>query len=378
MRSHLLILLAFLTFAEPSANALDVILRANAQPTSTIVRLGDIADLRADDEKQVQQFAQLPLMPTPAPESRQYLRMQAVRDLLAAQGHDVSQMRFAGADQVLISREQDERPDVAGLGLERPQSGFRQLTPRQTRRTASPASIPLSNTQIDELRSQLANSIIAHVQSASDEARPWRVTFDLERRHAARLQQATTTAAIDGGEAPWIGPQRFLISFATAEGDVRFPVDAIVSEAPTVVIAKRALGRGETLTAADVEVMPLPEHVKIPGQRTAATNVEELLDHEVINPIRAGEVVTTDAFAPPMLVHRGDAVTVAAGGGGIRIRVLAKAQADGRQGEIIEVEAPETKQRFTARVVGPRQLAVLTVDASSAEVSANTSTTRTR
>lgn len=376
MRSYLLILVAFLT-AQRSANALDVILRANAHPTSTIVRLGDVAELRGD-EKQVQHFAQLPLMPTPSPESRQYLRMQVIRDLLAAQGHDVARMRFAGADQVLVTCEAVERADVTDPRFERPQSGFRQITPRKSRRAASPTSISLSSAQIDEFRAQLADSIIAHVQTASGEARPWRVSLTLERRHAARLQQATTTAAVEGGEAPWIGPQRFLVSFTTAEGDVRFPVDAVISEAPFVVIAKRALGRGETLTAADIEVMPLPEHVKIPAQRIPATSVEELLDHEVLNPIRAGEVVTTDAFAPPMLVHRGDTVTVSAGGGGIRIRVVAKAQVDGRQGEIIEVESPETKQRFTARVVGPRQLAVLSVDAASAELSANTSTTRTR
>jgi flagella basal body P-ring formation protein FlgA len=327
--------------------------------------LGDVADLRGDDPQAVTQLAQLPLMPTP---ESQYVRAQTIRDLLTAHGYDASQIQFAGAEQVLITCQHDTPAAVADTGLNRPQTGFRQITPNKSQRPRPPQ--PVSAARLDELRIQLAEQIIEHLRSASDEARPWRVAFSLERRRAERLQQAVSPLEVAGGEAPWLGPQRFLVSFSTAGGDVRFPVDAVVSEAPLVVIAKRALQRGDTLTAADIELLPLPERAKLPAQKAAATNVEELLGHEVIGPIRPGEVVTTDMFAPPMLVRRGDTVTVHAGGGGIQIRVLANARVDGRRGEIIEVETPETKERYTARVVGPRQLAVLSIGAAYAEQTA--------
>lgn len=369
MRLSLLILV----LASSNASALDIVLRTEAYPASNIVRLGDIADLRAGDEQLMQKFAQLPLMPGPSSPSPMHVRAQTIRDLLAAQGHDVTRLRFTGAEQVVIKQGQDQPPDAVDTGLDGSQTGFRQLTPRKLRRTTHRPSGPVSTARIEELRTQLTDKLMEHVQTASGEIRPWRVSLSLERRHAERMHQATSPVAIEGGTAPWLGPQRFLVSFPTADGEVRFPVDATVSEAPIVVVARRSLTRGETLTAADVEVMPLPELAKIPAQRTPATNLEELLDHEVMNAIRAGEVVTTDMLAPPMMVRRGDTVTVAAGGGGIRVRVLAKAHVDGRRGEIIEVEAPETKERYTARVVGPRQLAVLSVETESAELAAKKS-----
>ena len=355
------------------ASALDIVLRAEAYPASNIVRLGDIADVRARDEQQIEHFAQLPLMPCPSSQSPIHVRAQTIRDLLAAQGFDVAGVRFMGAEQVVIKPGPSPAPDAIDTGLDRPQTGFRQIAPHKLRRTMHRPAVPLSTARIEELRAQLADRLIEHVQTASGEPRPWRVSMSLERRHAERLQKATSPVAIEGGAAPFLGPQRFLVSFSTADGDVRFPIEATVFEAPLVVVAKRSLSRGETLTAADVEIMPLPELAEIPAQQTPATNLEELLEHEVMTPIRAGEVVTTDMLAPPMMVRRGDAVTVTAGGGGIRVRVLAKAQVDGRRGEIIEVEAPETKDRYTARVVGPRQLAVLSVGTESAELAAKQS-----
>ena len=65
-----------------------------------------------------------------------------------------------------------------------------------------------------------------------------------------------------------------------------------------------------------------------------------------------------DQLQSPIVVKRGDLVTVTAQTSGIRVRTSAKALQDGSTGELIQVESMESKQRYDARVTGLREAAV--------------------
>jgi flagella basal body P-ring formation protein FlgA len=74
--------------------------------------------------------------------------------------------------------------------------------------------------------------------------------------------------------------------------------------------------------------------------------------------IQVGSVIFTDQVQSPVLVKRGEVITVTSQGGGIRVRTSARARQDGAKGNLVQVESLDTKERYDARVVGPHEAAV--------------------
>jgi flagella basal body P-ring formation protein FlgA len=162
--------------------------------------------------------------------------------------------------------------------------------------------------------------------------------------------------------APWTGRQRFEISFSTTTGATKFSIYADVNPAAMpVVIATRAMARGDVVTAADVELQDIGYVPKPNDRRVAVRSIDPLIGMEVRQPIPAGSMVYTDAVQPPVLVKRGELIHVSSQGGGIRVRTTAKALQDCSQGQLVAVESLTTKQRFDARVVGPGQAVIAAV-----------------
>src|SRR4029079_7305423 len=97
-------LLASGVFVASTANAaIDVQLRERVAPHGSVVRLGDVAEIRTPNRQDARQLAALPLMPAPAPGTERFLRTREIEDMLSAQGVDVGDFRFAGAAQVVVA-----------------------------------------------------------------------------------------------------------------------------------------------------------------------------------------------------------------------------------------------------------------------------------
>jgi flagella basal body P-ring formation protein FlgA len=170
-----------------------------------------------------------------------------------------------------------------------------------------------------------------------------------------------------GGHAPWTGKQRFVVSFATPSDNSRYPIFAEVSASQTVVVATRNMERGEILTASAFESRQVDQAPAATARRMPVESVDSLVGLEAAKAIRAGDVIFNDDVRPRLLVRRGDEISVVASGGGIRVRTIAKAKQDGARGELISVEAPESKESYEAVVVGLREAAVFTGADSPAE-----------
>jgi flagella basal body P-ring formation protein FlgA len=72
--------------------------------------------------------------------------------------------------------------------------------------------------------------------------------------------------------------------------------------------------------------------------------------------IPAGEVITGDLLYAPLLVHKGETVTVKASNGGISVTAMMRARASAHLGETISVEHLSGVGSTSARVIGPRLL----------------------
>jgi flagella basal body P-ring formation protein FlgA len=90
----------------------------------------------------------------------------------------------------------------------------------------------------------------------------------------------------------------------------------------------------------------------------AADSVEKLIGMEAKQSIQAGDILFTDSVSAPILVKRGDVITIVSQSGGIRVRTSGKALQDAAHGELVQVEAIGSKAKYDARVTGTREASV--------------------
>jgi flagella basal body P-ring formation protein FlgA len=365
--THLKLTFLFVAIAWPmQANALtEITLRERATIDRSVVRLCDVADIAGDNEAQRLKLAALPLMPAPSSNGQHFLRKREVEDLLAAHGAIGNHIRIGGANQVEITARQAAAQHAAAQQqFER--TSFEAVP---TNRHAAILAGQSGNLPATTLDPQLADALRQEVQQivsnylqAKSAGMAGEIQCDIADRHLPLLKVATSAPVCTGGIAPWTGRQRLMLSFSTAAGRTQLPVYAdVLPKAVPVVVALEAIPRGAVITAAHVELQTMAYATKASDRRTPFNSVEELIGMEARQSIPAGVVVTSDQVRSPVLVKRGEQITISSQGNGIRVRTTAKALNDSAKGELVQVESLTTKERFDARVVGMREATVITV-----------------
>jgi flagella basal body P-ring formation protein FlgA len=360
-------LLALIISMNVAASALaDVAikLRGRTAPHGSVVRLGDVAEISSDDPQQARQLGALPLMPAPAPGTERYLRTREIEDMLAAQGIEVGDFRFCGVDQVAISAT-DASGTADAPGKPGGEAGGDVRQP-MNRRAAILAGFnsdrptkAMDDSRAKELRQRLNRIVLKYLDAKTGRVDAWKIECDVADQELAKLNVATSDPVCQGGSEPWTGRQRFLMSFATPDGQVQMPIFADVAPpAVPVVVAIRPIARGDVIKAADIEMRTVDSESKAMSQRAVAESVEKLIGMEARQSIQAGEIVFADQVQSPILVKRGDLITVTSQSGGIRVRTSARAMKDGAHGELVQVESLGSRQKYDARIVGPREAAV--------------------
>jgi len=212
------------------------------------------------------------------------------------------------------------------------------------------------NTQavVNKEPTTLRNQISAHLTAmfvADDDS--IRLTFD--DRDAALL-----STLIEGrvAEVRAVGSgRRVPLSVAVYEGDrvvAEGTVRVEVSLKRSIAVLSGELARGETVS---------PEHFTTQERWVAADDdsctADEALGQMTRRRVRAGETLTPDLLEAPIMISRGDIVTVRSVMGTAVVRLRARALDDGRLGEQIELEhtsqtdGRDRRSRITARVIGP-------------------------
>jgi flagella basal body P-ring formation protein FlgA len=106
---------------------------------------------------------------------------------------------------------------------------------------------------------------------------------------------------------------------------------AIEVEQPVLVV-RTPISRGAVITEQEVAV----EVRRVPGMTSRYLASIADLTHKIARrPLTAGEVLTSDAVAPAIIVKRGQSLNLVAESGGVAIRATGRAMADGAmQGRI--------------------------------------------
>jgi flagella basal body P-ring formation protein FlgA len=118
---------------------------------------------------------------------------------------------------------------------------------------------------------------------------------------------------------------------------VYLPV-SVESEAP-VLVARRALRRGEVPLAADFDL----QRRRVPGLATAfVTEPDSLGGQRLRRAMAAGEPLAAILLESPPLVRRGQSVTAVSRAAGIEVRSAAEAMANAGAGDRLRLRNPST------------------------------------
>ncbi len=320
-------LLCFLVVvaANLSADAVEIRLKSDCVVSGPLVRLSDVADVLQCDEKQAVELGKIELFPAPA--LVRYVRVGEVRELLALTGIDDVKCQFTGAALVAI------HPNVRRVGA----FENRDNDDTQGRRGVDAATARRARQRVEQ-------AITHYLRDSVDAKAAWNVEADLPDVNASAIALTGGALHIDGGADPWTGRQAFAVTVRSPQGDRRLEILADVSLPDMVVVAARPLRRGEIVGEGDVALA----HAS--GANTSLTRIEDATGRELTRSVAAGQPVDEKSVRSPVLVQRGEVVTVMAYAAGVRVRTTAVARDEGSLGDLVTVQTLDRKQQYMARV----------------------------
>ncbi len=139
----------------------------------------------------------------------------------------------------------------------------------------------------------------------------------------------------------------------------RLVVDVAVRR--RVAVASTTLHRGQIITRGDVAST---EHWIDSSRIDPVADAAALVGQQTARLVRPGQIIEPADVQSPVVVKRGELITVRALSGGLVIRTVARAQDAGAVGDVIVVRNVRTREQFHVEVCGPQE-AVLAVDARS-------------
>lgn len=174
-----------------------------------------------------------------------------------------------------------------------------------------------------------------------------RLTFDENDRALLDTSVAGRTADIQmvgASERQPVSVRLFEGLAVVASGTAR----VTVSVRRTVAVSSVSFRRGETVRP---ESLTIEERWIAPGLRPAPSG--SVAGTVVRTRIEAGEVIEGKDIEAPLVMKKGDLIDVYCVYGTVSIRAVARAMGNGRTGETVRLQSPESKRSFLARIDGP-------------------------
>lgn len=148
------------------------------------------------------------------------------------------------------------------------------------------------------------------------------------------------------------------IVVATADGgSERRAIAGNAVETRAVLMTTRDLQRGDILSDGDLELVQRPASefsVQSLSDETLAIGQQARRGLRAGQPLRAGDV------EPPVLVRRGDGVTIVHSVGALTLTLRGEAQRDGIRGDQVPVVNLQSRRTLQATVIGRGQVSVVT------------------
>jgi len=145
-----------------------------------------------------------------------------------------------------------------------------------------------------------------------------------------------------------------------------YRVVADVSRRYMAVVAKNTIGRHQVFTPSDIEIRevyighaghPITDLARVIGQRSASV-------------LRTDAVVFDQYLQSPLMVRRGELITVRCISGGLVIKTIGRATEDGALDQVIQVRRDRSRRVYPVRVTGRQEGITLSADLDSPSMGA--------
>jgi flagella basal body P-ring formation protein FlgA len=300
-------------------------LRPQCQSRGGVITLGDVADVFGVDPRQAERLAGVELLPAPPAGQSRFVRVREIQDILLARGLNLAEHRFSGANQVMIGGVVEAKADRSG-----------------------PVDMKRAVRVVRE-------GIVRYLQEEGAPREATELEFQLTDAQARSVLKSSSRVAFSGGRSPWTGAQKIHVTATSIEETVPFVLDVEVSTPPQVVVAAKGLPRGVIVRPEDVV---LTSAIPASEQGDAIRSLDEVVGRETTRAVAEGRMFDRSVLRSPVMVRRGDVVTVFARSAGIRVRTLARARDEGGVGDLISVESLQERKAYFARVSGAHEVEV--------------------
>jgi flagella basal body P-ring formation protein FlgA len=194
-----------------------------------------------------------------------------------------------------------------------------------------------------EVRAAIATAVSSRLGEQA------RVTVEL--LHTPDAVDAVAASAMPGARVG--SPARFLLTLADGH---RVSAVARVSVDARHLVAARDIDRDEELTADDVEWVDGP----LDGQLLESLpTLPQVIGTRARRAIARGEVMTATIVKVPPAVRAGDPVTMVIRVGAMEVRGTGRAVSSGMVGDIIRVSRPSRRQPLSGRIIEPAVVEIL-------------------
>ncbi len=315
MRSFIALITCLLCLTEPAAAGLArVSVREESVVVGERIALGDIADITGT-QKAAAALAAIELGRAPSPGLERRLKREKILSLIAARGFSRREVAVDSPDEARVIR----------------------------------ASQNVSREAIEK-------ALVDHLMQATGAAAGEVVIKVLGYPKIALPLGALELRVERSGWLP--AAERAFIPvtfFVDGKKSRAAMVEALVEVWGRVAVARKLIRPGEPINNDDFSV----EARRLASLPRDAVSDPDLLEGKIARrAIEAGRVIRTSAIESPVLVKRGDTVTVIAEGEKFELRAKAKAKGTGKYGDYLRLIVPESGVEIYGRVTGEKEVSV--------------------
>lgn len=304
-------------------------LKPTAEVNTSVVRLGDIADVLHADPEQVTRMQSMILQPAPPQGRTQVITISQIRGRLQALGVDLSQLELTGRSQVRVSSQKEEQE------AKRPQV----VTTRQ---------------DLEQAEQKVQQAFSDWIRSSYPNSQQFSLTVRLPRENVQQvLDNRADMFRFAGLDQLLETEQAVGMKLIDAQGQVHeMRIICQLKRIPEILAAKYTLNKG-TVVRADDLVWIRPEK-----EQTGITDPRLVIGRELTRTVYQAHVMRSQDLMEVPLIRDGAIVTVYARRGGISVRREMRAQGTGGMGDPITLIALEGRDRLMATVTGYNQAEV--------------------
>jgi flagellar basal body P-ring formation protein FlgA len=145
------------------------------------------------------------------------------------------------------------------------------------------------------------------------------------------------------------GLPAMLLLAGSAFADTTFGTSARASVSAKIVVPARDVMRGEILGESDLALVDAPAGMLASN---IVTKFDTLIGMQTRRALRAGESLRSDDVRRPVIVTKGQTVTMRFSAPGVELTAMGRAMSEGGVGDTVTVQNPASFRMISAVVIG--------------------------